>query len=446
MTEGLRVPPHDETAEQATIGGVLVSKEALEEVTAILRPEDFYRPAHELIWATILRLHTAGSPVDVQILGSELGPSLTRIGGPVVLATLASFAATSANTGYYARIVLGHALNRRLVERGTRIAQLGFAGGDANQNLAAAQAEILALEAPDGGTGRWIGPIVEDALEAAESGSEAVPTRGWGYGPEMPPMICGRMTILAGRPGMGKSTAGLDAARHVAIHLGLPVAFFTLEMSQAEVGARTAAAEAGIPLPNVQHGHMTPANWDQWAKRVGAVLDAPLWVDDFPRADPAYIHSTCRRLERENGPLGLVVIDYLQLMEEPRGNAAKPRQQTVSEFSRALTLLAKELRTPPVLALSQLNRGPENRTDKKPQMSDLRESGSLEQDASQVILIHREDAYEKESPRAGEVDLIIAKNRGGPTSTVTLAAQLHYSRFVAMSRETEPAATGDRAA
>ena len=200
--------------------------------------------------------------------------------------------------------------------------------------------------------------------------------------------------------------------------------------------ARIAAAEANIPLPHVQKGEMTARDWERWAQHMGAVVDAPLWIDDNPHANPAYIRAECRRMAREFGrPLGLVIVDYLQLMT--MGGKAENRQQEVSQISRALTILAKDLGCP-ALALSQLNRGSESRQDKKPVLSDLRESGSIEQDARQVILVHREDAYEPETPRAGEVDLIIAKNRGGPTKVVTLASQLSMARFKAMAADPEP--------
>jgi replicative DNA helicase len=427
--------PRDDRAEKAVIGSVLLSRRSVDDVAAALTPGDFYLPAHVAIWSAVRHLAGESLPVDPITLPAELERrgDLDRVGGLAYLHSCAAIAPTPAEALTYARIVREKADNRRLIERGRRIVSLGYSGDGYASNLTAAQAAILDLDATtDADSGRWIGDILEQVMEDAENGGEAVPTLGWPY-LDMPGLPCGRMSIIAGRPGQGKSTAGLDVARHAAIHLGLPVAFFSLEMSHAEVGARCAAAEAGIPLPHIQKGEMTAQDWERWARRMGLVLDAPLYVDDFPRADPGYIRSVARRLTREKGPLGLVVVDYLQLMEDSGAPATKSRQQTVSDFSRALTIMAKELATPPVLALAQLNRGPEQRTDKKPAMSDLRESGSLEQDASMVVLLHRPDAYEKESPRAGEVDFIVAKNRGGPIDTVTLASQLHYSRFVSMA-------------
>jgi len=226
------------------------------------------------------------------------------------------------------------------------------------------------------------------------------------------------------------STMGLDIARSASVKHGLTSAIFSLEMSKTEITMRLLSAEARVPLHHMRAGTMTDDDWARLARRMGEVAEAPLFIDDSPNLTMMEIRAKARRL-RQRHDLKLVVIDYLQLMS---GNKrAESRQQEVSELSRALKLLAKELEVP-VIAMSQLNRGAEQRTDKKPQLSDLRESGSIEQDADMVVLLHREDAYEKESPRAGEADFIVAKHRNGPTQTITVAFQGHYSRFVDMSQ------------
>jgi replicative DNA helicase len=224
------------------------------------------------------------------------------------------------------------------------------------------------------------------------------------------------------------STVGLDVARSAAIKHQLPSVIFSLEMSRTEITMRLLSAEAQIPLHNMRRGTMHEEDWTRLARTMGRVNEAPLFIDDSPNMSLMEIRAKCRRLKQRHG-LKLVVVDYLQLMTS--GKKVESRQQEVSEFSRALKLLAKELEVP-VIAISQLNRGPEQRTDKKPMISDLRESGSIEQDADMVILLHREDMYEKESPRAGEADFIVAKHRNGPTDTITVAFQGHYSRFVNM--------------
>jgi replicative DNA helicase len=226
------------------------------------------------------------------------------------------------------------------------------------------------------------------------------------------------------------STIGLDIVRSAAIKHKMAAVVFSLEMSRTEITMRLLSAEAGIQLQHMRKGTMREEDWTRLASTMGRVSEAPLFIDDSPNMSLMEIRAKCRRLkQREN--LKLVVIDYLQLMSS--GKRVESRQQEVSEFSRALKLLAKELEVP-VIAISQLNRGPEQRTDKRPAMSDLRESGSIEQDADMVILLHREDAYEKESPRAGEADFIVAKHRNGPTDTITVAFQGHYSRFVDMAQ------------
>jgi replicative DNA helicase len=239
----------------------------------------------------------------------------------------------------------------------------------------------------------------------------------------------GQLAIVAARPAIGKSTLALDIARSASLRHGLTSVVFSLEMGRNEITMRMLSAEAKVPLHHMRSGTMTDQDWDRIARTTGAVSNAPLFIDDSPNMTMMEIRAKCRRLKQRHD-LRLIVLDYLQLMTS--GKRVESRQVEVSEFSRSLKLLAKELGVP-VVALSQLNRGPEQRTDKKPLLADLRESGSLEQDADLVLLLHREDAYEKESPRAGEADFIVAKHRNGPTGTVTVAFQGHYSRFVDMA-------------
>jgi len=240
----------------------------------------------------------------------------------------------------------------------------------------------------------------------------------------------GQLVILAARPSIGKSTLAIDWVRNASIRHGLPSVVFSLEMSRVEITMRLLAAEAGVPLHLMRSGNMGDGDWAKLARRMGEVAEAPMFIDDSPNLNMMEIRAKARRLKQRHD-LRLIVVDYLQLMTSTK--RVENRQVEVSEMSRALKLLAKEIGVP-VIAVSQLNRGPEQRTDKKPLLSDLRESGSLEQDADMVILLHREDFYERESARAGEADLILAKNRNGPTKTVTVAFQGHYSRFVEMAQ------------
>jgi replicative DNA helicase len=240
----------------------------------------------------------------------------------------------------------------------------------------------------------------------------------------------GQLILIAARPALGKSTLALDLARSAAIRHKMPTIFFSLEMGKAEIAMRLLSAETTIPLQKMRKGNVEANDWKSIAATRGRIESAPLYIDDSPNMTLVEIRAKCRRLKQRVG-LQLIVIDYLQLMTS--GKRVESRQQEVSEFSRALKLLSKELQVP-VVALSQLNRGPEQRSDKKPQLSDLRESGSLEQDADLVILLHRESAYERDNPRAGEADLIVAKHRNGPTDTILVGFQGQYSRFADMPK------------
>jgi len=438
-----RQPPQDVQAEQSVLGGMLLSKDAIADVVEVLRAGDFYRPAHQIVYDTVLDLYGRGEPADPVTVSAELTRSgqLMRVGGTPYLHTLISSVPTAANAGFYAEIVAERATLRRLVEAGTRIVQLGYGaaagqGGDVDEVVDRAQAEIydvterrtsedyVRLEQLLQGTMDEI-----DAISSRGGQSIGVPTGFSELDQITNGLHPGQMIILAARPAIGKSTLALDFARACSIRHGLTSAIFSLEMSKSEITMRLLSAEAKVPLHHMRSGHMSDDDWARLARRMGEVADAPLYIDDSPNLTMMEIRAKARRL-RQRHDLRLVVVDYLQLMTS--GKRVENRQVEVSEFSRSLKLLAKELEVP-VIAISQLNRGPEQRTDKKPLLSDLRESGSLEQDADMVVLLHREDAYERESPRAGEADLILAKHRNGPTGTVTVAFQGHYSRFVDMA-------------
>ncbi|MEZ0092747.1 replicative DNA helicase [Streptacidiphilus sp. EB129] len=437
-----RVPPQDLAAEQSVLGGMLLSKDAIADVVEVLKPADYYRPAHELIHSAILDLYARGEPADPITVASELVKrgEITRVGGPSYLHTLVNSVPTAANAEYYAEIVHERAVLRRLVEAGTRIAQMGYASeGDVDEIVNAAQAEIYAVtEQRTNEDYAPLGDIMEGALDEIESiGSRSgqmsgVPTGFADLDSLTNGLHPGQMIVVAARPAMGKSTLALDFARSCSVKHKIPSVFFSLEMGRNEIAMRLLSAEARVALHHMRSGNMTDEDWTRLARRMPELNDSPLYIDDSPNLSMMEIRAKCRRLKQRND-LRLVVIDYLQLMTGGGSRRPESRQQEVSEMSRNLKLLAKELELP-VIALSQLNRGPEQRTDKRPMVSDLRESGSIEQDADMVILLHREDAYEKESPRAGEADLIVAKHRNGPTATITVAFQGHYSRFVDMAQ------------
>ena len=434
-----RTPPHDLLAEQSAIGGMLLSKDAVADVIESVRAADFYMPKHEIIFDAILSLYSHGEPTDVIAVTDELLKSgeLTRAGGADYLHTLTGLVPTAANAGYYSTIVAEKAVLRRLVEAGTRIVQMGYASeGEVVDLVNNAQAEIYGVTG--GVVAEDFVPLtvaVETAIDEIEAAKgrdgsmTGVPTGFSELDDLTNGLHPGQLIIIAARPALGKSTLALDFARAASIKHDLPSIFFSLEMGRSEIAMRLLSAESAVPLQNMRKGTVDSRDWTTIAATRGRINDAPLYIDDSPNMTLVEIRAKCRRLKQKVG-LKLIIIDYLQLMTS--GKKVESRQQEVSEFSRALKLLAKEIQVP-VIALSQLNRGPEQRADKMPAISDLRESGSLEQDADMVILLHRESAYEKDNPRAGEADLIVAKHRNGPTRTVTVAFQGHFSRFTDMA-------------
>lgn len=441
---GSRTMPHDDVAEQSVLGGMLLSKDAIADVVESLRASDFYKPAHETIYEAILSLYGHGSPADAITVADELKKrgELTRVGGAAYLHTLIASVPTAANAQYYAEIVKEHAIMRRLIEAGTKIAQLGYANEtEVDALVDQAQAEIYAVT---DGNAKEDYVSFSEALEATMREIDANSNRPDGvYGVptdfiELDELTGGlhggQMIVIAARPGVGKSTLALDIARSAAIHHHMATVFFSLEMSRTELAMRILSAEGKMSMGRLKKGDLDTEGWTNLATLQGRIDSAPLFIDDSPNMTLMEIRAKCRRLKQRND-LKLVVLDYLQLMSS--GKKVESRQQEVSEFSRSLKLLAKELDVP-VIALSQLNRGSEQRTDKRPMVSDLRESGSIEQDADMVILLHREDMYNPDSDRVGEADMIIAKHRGGPTRTIPLAFSGKYSRFNNMANEAPP--------
>lgn len=437
-----RIPPQDLDAEQSTLGGMLLSKDAIAEVAEVAKARDFYLPKHAIIYTAIITLYVQGEPADVITVTAELTRTgmLSRAGGAAYLHELVQLVPSAANAEYYATIVRDRAVLRRLVETGNEITRLAYAAeGDTDDIVNRAQARMLEVT-DERATEDYvpIASIMEGALDEIEAiGSRdgtltGIPTGFKDVDNLTQGLQPGQMVVIAARPAMGKSTLALDIARACSIKHNMPSVFFSLEMSRNEIAMRLLSAEARVALHHMRSGTMTDDDWTRLAKRMPAVSEAPLFIDDSPNMDLMEIRAKCRRLKQRQD-LKLVVVDYLQLMQMGGSKRSESRQQEVSDMSRNLKLLAKELELP-VIALSQLNRGPEQRVDKKPMVSDLRESGSIEQDADMVWLLHREDVYEKESARAGEADIIVGKHRNGPTATITVAFQGHYSRFVDMAQ------------
>jgi replicative DNA helicase len=436
---GDRTPPQDMAAEQSVLGAMMISKDAIADVAEVLRGADFYRPSHETIHNAIIDLYGRGEPADMVTVANELQRKgeLQRIGGAPYLHTITSSVPIAANASYYAGIVREKAILRRLVDAGTRIVQFGYAGeGDVDDLVDQAQAEVY--QVTDKRNTEDYAPLSEimdgvlDEIEAIgnrDAGLYGVPTGFADLDDLTNGLHAGQMIIVAARPAVGKSTIALDLCRAASIHNNLTSVFFSLEMTKSEITMRLLSAEAKVPLNHIRNGQLSEDDWTKLARKMGEVSSAPVFIDDSPNMTMMEIRAKARRLKQRHD-LRLIVIDYMQLMTS--GKKVESRQLEVSEFSRQIKLLAKELEVP-IIALSQLNRGPEQRSDKRPMLSDLRESGSLEQDADMVILLHREDLYERESTRPGEADLIVAKHRNGPTRDITVAFQGHYSRFVDMA-------------
>ncbi|TIC89349.1 replicative DNA helicase [Nocardioides sp. GY 10113] len=436
---GDRTPPQDMAAEQSVLGAMLISKDAIADVVEVLRGVDYYRPAHEAIHEAILDLYGRGEPADMVTVAGELQRrgELQKIGGAPYLHTLAANVPIAANAGFYAQIVREKAILRRLVDAGTKVVQISYAGeGDVESIVNQAQAEIYSVtdrrKAEDFVPLSDIMDSVLDEIEAIENrvdGMYGVPTGFAELNDLTNGFHGGQMIIVAARPAVGKSTLALDFCRAASIGANMASVFFSLEMSRTEITMRLLSAEARIPLNHIRNGKMTTEEWERLARHVSKVSASPMFIDDSPGMTLTEIRAKARRLKQKHD-LKLIVLDYLQLLTS--GKKVESRQVEVSEFSRQIKLLAKELDVP-IIALSQLNRGSEQRADKRPMTSDLRESGSIEQDADMVILLHRDDVYEKESTRPGEADLIIAKHRNGATRDIVVAFQGHYSRFVDMA-------------
>lgn len=436
-------PPSDLNAEKNVLRAMLLSSDAIADIVEVLHGHDFYRPAHELIYTTILDLYAQGQAPDPISVGAELRArkQLAKAGGTEYLHTLASRSGRGKAWLKDAERVQATAVLRRTKVAAVHIENLVAEGtaDNADRIADAVQTEIFAATA----RGRHglppaysLAEVLEGTLDEIEAvGSTGqiagVPTGFTDLDTLTGGLQPGQLIVVAGRPAMGKSTLAMDFLRAASLKSGLPSALFTLEAGRHEVSMRLLAAEARVALHRMRSGTMTDDDWTRLAKRMPDVSAAPLYIQDGAYATLTDLRAHCRRL-RSQRDIRLIVVDALNLISYGTRPFAS-RYEEISEISRCLKLLAKELEIP-IVAISQLNRSPEQRPDRKPQVNDLRDSGALEDNADLIILIHREDAYEKDSPRAGEADLIVAKHRHGPTATITVAYQGHYSRFVDMAQ------------
>ncbi|WLD93371.1 replicative DNA helicase [Alkalihalobacillus sp. AL-G] len=439
-----RTPPHNIEAEQAVIGAVFLEPEALTSATELLMPEDFYRAAHQRIFTVMVDLSEKGEPIDLVTVTSELQDRrlLEEVGGVSYLSDLANSVPTAANIEYYGQIVEEKSLLRRLIRTATDIAANGYSREDeVDEILNEAEKNILEV-AQRKNTGAFIS--IKDVLVQAYDNIEmlqnskgditGIPT---GFA-ELDRMTAGfqrnDLIIVAARPSVGKTAFALNIAQNVATKTDENVAIFSLEMGAEQLVMRMLCAEGNIDAQRLRTGHLQSEDWQKLTMAMGSLSNAGIYIDDTPGIRVSEIRAKCRRLKQEKG-LGMILIDYMQLIRGS-GKSGENRQQEVSEISRSLKALARELEVP-VISLSQLSRGVESRQDKRPMMSDIRESGSIEQDADIVAFLYRDDYYDKESESKNIIEIIIAKQRNGPVGTVELAFVKEYNKFVNLERRHE---------
>jgi replicative DNA helicase len=440
-----RVPPQNLEAEQAVLGAILLDGEALITAMERIQTEDFYRTAHQYIYQSITEIAEANEPVDLITLTAKLQDKrqLEEIGGVTYLSELANAVPTAANVDYYAQIVEEKSMLRRLIRTATQIVSNGYASGDdISSLLSEAEQRILEISQRRSSTGFVL--IREVLMEVFEKVEFLSQNRGGFTGiasgfRELDRMTSGfqrsDLIILAARPSVGKTAFALNVAQNVGVREKQTVAIFSLEMGASQLVQRMICAEANVDASRMRTGALEGEDWTKMTMAISSLSEANIYIDDTPGITVYDIRAKCRRLKKERG-LGMVVIDYLQLIQG-RGRGDN-RQQEVSEISRTLKMMARELDVP-VIALSQLSRGVEQRQDKRPLMSDLRESGSIEQDADIVAFLYRDDYYNKESEKEGIIEIIIAKQRNGPVGTVELAFLKQYNKFVNLDRQHQPA-------
>jgi len=432
---GPKLPPQNQEAEQSVIGAMLIDNDAINRVVEEVTPEDFYRPANRKIYEAIVELYQKNEPADLVTVTTKLkdSDSLEEIGGAAYLASLVDAVPSSANVGFYARIVREKSVLRRLIEGASAIAERGYRDeGDVDDCVDAAEKIIFDIAQKRLKQGfASVKEVVKDSFKAIEQLYErkelitGVPT---GF-KELDRLTCGfqksDLIIIAGRPSMGKTAFALNICENAALNSGTVCAIFSLEMSKEQLVQRMLCSRAEVDASKLRGGFLSESDWPKLTRAAGLLSEAQIFIDDTPAINVLELRAKSRRLQKNHG-LDMIVVDYLQLM---RGvGRIENREREISEISRALKALAKELGVP-VIALSQLNRGVEARQDKRPQLSDLRESGAIEQDADVIAFVYRDEMYNKESPDAGKAEILIGKQRNGPTGKAMLAFRGNITRF-----------------
>jgi replicative DNA helicase len=437
-----RLPPQNMEAEQAVLGAIFLEPSSLTLASEMLIPEDFYRGAHQRIFNAMLKLNDKGEAIDLVTVTEELAATklLEDVGGISYLSELAGSVPTAANIEYYAKIVEEKSLLRRLIRTATSIAQDSYTREDeVDALLGEAEKSILEVsQRKSAGSFHQMKDVLVrtyDNIEVMHNRVGDITGIATGFA-ELDKMTAGfqrnDLIIVGARPSVGKTAFALNIAQNVATKTDEKVAIFSLEMGAEQLVMRMLCAEGNIDAQRLRTGSLTDEDWGKLTMAMGSLSNAGIFIDDSPGVRVQDIRAKCRRLKQEQGGLGMILIDYLQLVLGS-GRSGENRQQEVSEISRSLKALARELQVP-VIALSQLSRGVEQRQDKRPMMSDIRESGSIEQDADIVAFLYRDDYYDKESENKNIIEIIIAKQRNGPTGTVSLAFVKEYNKFVNLER------------
>jgi replicative DNA helicase len=441
--DSLKLPPHSIEAEQSVIGGLLLENEALDKIADILSAQDFYQHDHKTIFEHIGKLIEHNRPADIVTVAESLESTaeLSTIGGIAYLGSLAQNTPTAANIRRYAEIVRERAIMRKLVVVGSGIAESAYNpnGRDAQQLLDEAEAKIFQIA--EGGQRSSQGfqdiqvllPQVAERIETLflrdnPSDVTGIPTGFSDLDSMTSGFQGGDLIIVAGRPSMGKTAFSLNIAENVALDTGLPVAVFSMEMASTQLAMRMIGSVGRLDQHRMRTGRFEDEDWEKLTTALGKLNEAPIFIDEGAGLSSFDVRARARRLHRQTGKLGLIVVDYLQLMAAPAGRQGENRATEISEISRSLKALAKELDVP-VVALSQLNRSVEQRPDKRPVMSDLRESGAIEQDADLILFIYRDEVYNPDSPDKGTAEIIIGKQRNGPIGRVRLTFIGEHTRF-----------------
>ena len=440
---GARVPPHSVEVEESVLGAILLDPEAINAALERATPEDFYRAAHRSIYESMVGLNEKREPIDVVTLSQELRSrgQLEASGGIEKLASLASASPNAANVGFYAKVVRELAMRRKLIHEATEVINSAFdLEGTVEDFLDQTEQRILAASEYRAKRAFYrVGDVVQDSIKLVEKlYDQKEPVTGVAAGfKKLDWMTAGfqpsDLIIIAARPSMGKTALALSMAQNAGVHAKQAVAVFSLEMSKEQIVLRMLCSEARVDGSRVRTGNLAESDFPKIVEAASRIADAPIFIDDTPAQTVMELRAKARRLHRDT-PLSLIVVDYLQLMRSP--TYSNSREQEIADISRSLKALAKELKVP-VIALSQLNRSVESRNDKRPMMSDLRESGAIEQDADLIMFIYRDEVYNAESEDRGVAEIIISKQRSGPIGTVRLAFSPGYTRFDNLAEEGE---------